>query len=78
LQYKRARSLSARTMLVTPSSSVRTVMPATPAANHKKVRRREHAGRNNKIAFHQCSHSDMTAPLMLLLRPQDSIYMLYQ
>ncbi len=26
-------------------------MPATPVANHKKVRRREHAGRNNKIAF---------------------------
>jgi hypothetical protein len=42
------------------------------------VRRREHAGRNNTIAFHQWSHSDMAVPLMLLLRPQYSIAMLYQ
>ena len=50
---------SARTMEVTPSMSVRTVKPATPVANHRKVCRRENAGRSRQIAFHQCSHSDI-------------------
>jgi hypothetical protein len=40
-------------MLVTPISSVRTVKPATQAANHIKLRKREHAGLNNQIASHQ-------------------------
>ena len=49
----------ARTMLVTPSNSVRTVKPATAVANHRKVRRRENAGRSSQIAFHQFVHSDI-------------------
>jgi hypothetical protein len=39
-------------MEVTPSSSVRTVKPTTVAANHRKVRRRENAGRSSQIASH--------------------------
>ena len=46
-------------MEVTPSMSVRTVKPATAVANHRKVCRRENAGRSRQIAFHQCSHSDI-------------------
>src|SRR5215469_3332140 len=46
-------------MEVTPSSSVRTVKPATAVANHRKVRRRENAGRSSQIAFHQSAHSDI-------------------
>src|SRR5271169_4550066 len=46
-------------MEVTPSNSVRTVKPATAAANHRKVRRRENAGRSIQIAFHQSIHSDI-------------------
>jgi hypothetical protein len=46
-------------MLVTPSSSVRTVKPATAVANHMKLRRRENAGRSNRIASHQAIHSDI-------------------
>ena len=49
-------------MLVTPSVSTRTVMPATMVANHMKVLRRENAGRNNWIAFHQQLHSDSDRP----------------
>ena len=45
-------------MLVTPSMSARTVMPATMVANHKNVLRRENAGRSNSIAFHHEPHSD--------------------
>ena len=44
---ERGSRFSARTMLVTPSMSVRTVKPATMVANHRKVRRRENAGRSN-------------------------------
>lgn len=50
-------------MLVTPSSSVRTVKPATAVANHKKVRRRVNAGRSNQITFHQGIHSDIVPPV---------------
>src|SRR5208283_3918171 len=50
---QRGSRFSARTMEVTPSNSVRTVKPATAAANHRKVRRRENAGRSIQIAFHQ-------------------------
>jgi hypothetical protein len=46
-------------MEVTPSNSVRTVKPATAVANHKKVRRRENAGRSIQIASHQIIHSDI-------------------
>jgi hypothetical protein len=54
--------LSARTMLVMPSVSTRTVMPATMVANHMKVLRRENAGRNSWIAFHHKPHSDSGRP----------------
>jgi hypothetical protein len=46
-------------MLVTPSSSVGTVKPATAVVNHRKVRRREKAGRSRLIAFHQRIHSNI-------------------
>ena len=46
-------------MLVTPSSSVRTLKPATAVANQMKLRRRENAGRTNQIASHQAIHSDI-------------------
>ena len=49
-------------MLVTPSNSVRTVMPATMVANHMKARKRENAGRSDWIAFHQEPHSDSGCP----------------
>ena len=49
-------------MLVTPSVSARTVMPATMVANHMKVLRRENAGRSNWIAIHQEPHSDSDRP----------------
>jgi hypothetical protein len=49
-------------MLVTPSVSTRTVMPATTVANHMKVLTREKAGRSNWIAFHQQPHSDSGRP----------------
>jgi len=49
-------------MLVTPSNSVRTVMPATMVANHMKARKRENAGRSDWIAFHQGPHSDSGCP----------------
>jgi hypothetical protein len=57
-----ARRFNARTMLVTPSRSARTVMPATMVANHKNVLRRENAGRSNSIAFHHEPHSDDGRP----------------
>jgi hypothetical protein len=44
-------------MLVTPSKSVRTVKPATQVANHRKVRKREQAGRSSQIALHQWIHN---------------------
>ena len=44
-------------MLVTPRCSVRSVMPSTHTANHKKVRDRENAGRSNSRVFHQSRHS---------------------
>jgi hypothetical protein len=49
-------------MLVMPSVSTRTVMPATMVANHMKVLRRENAGRNSWIAFHHKPHSDSGRP----------------
>ena len=49
-------------MLVTPSMSERTVIPATMVANHRKVLRRENAGRSNSIAFHHEPHSDNGRP----------------
>jgi hypothetical protein len=49
-------------MLVTPSVSTRTVMPATTVANHMKVLRREKPGRSNWIAFHQQPHSNSGRP----------------
>jgi len=49
-------------MLVTPSNSTRTVRPATMVANHRKVRRRENAGRSNSIAFHHKPHSGSGCP----------------
>ena len=54
-------------MEVTPSNSVRTVKPATAAANHRKVRRRENAGRSIQIAFHQSIHSDIGPNSLLFL-----------
>jgi molybdenum-dependent DNA-binding transcriptional regulator ModE len=46
---RRYRSrFKARTMLVTPSNSTRTVRPATAVTNHMKVRRREKAGRGRR------------------------------
>ncbi len=54
-------------MLVTPSSSVRTVKPATAVANHMKLRRRENAGRSNQSAFHQAIHRDIAPSGSLLL-----------
>ncbi len=54
-------------MLVTPSSSMRTVRPATAVANQRKVRRREKAGRSRPIAFHQEIHSGIpTLPLVVV------------
>ena len=50
-------------MLVTPSSSVRTVKPATAVANHRKQRRRENAGRSSQIALYQGIHSDIAPPV---------------
>ena len=47
----------------TPSSSVRTVRPATAVANHRKVRWRENAGRSNPIALLQAIHRDMVSPV---------------
>ena len=44
-QAWKAWRVSARTRLVTPSSSVRTVKPATAVTNQRKLRRRENAGR---------------------------------
>jgi hypothetical protein len=55
-------------MLVTPSKSVRTVSPATQVANHIKLRKREHAGRSNQIASHQCIQSAIAFFSRLLLR----------
>ena len=49
-------------MLVTPSTSTRTVRPATAVTNHMKVRRREKAGRSARIALHQIPHSDSGNP----------------
>jgi hypothetical protein len=46
-------------MLVTPSTSTRTVRPATAVTNHMKVRRREKAGRSTRIALHQIRHRGM-------------------
>ena len=66
LLYRDGRSLSARTMLVTPSNSVRTVKPATAVANHMKVRRRENAGRSKQIASHQASQSDIVCLRVLV------------
>ena len=45
--------LTVRTDLLGVTSIVRTVKPATQVANHRKVRRREQAGRNSQIALHQ-------------------------
>ena len=56
------RRFNARTMLVTPSMSARTVMPATTVVNHKNVLKRENAGRSNSIAFHHEPHSDNGRP----------------
>ena len=55
-------------MLVTPSRSVRTVKPATAVANHRKLRRRENAGRSNQITSHQAIHSGMATSGSLLAR----------
>ena len=44
-------------MEVTPSCSMRTVKPATAAANHRKVCKRVNAGRSDWIAFHQSIHN---------------------
>jgi len=60
----------------TPSKSVRTVKPATAVANHMKLRRRENAGRNSQIAFHQGIHSDIV-PSCSLLSIEYSMCMLY-
>jgi hypothetical protein len=65
-------------MLVTSSKSVRTVNSATAVANHRKLRRRENAGRSNHIASHQCSHSVTECLFTVwLLTKNYSIYMLY-
>ncbi len=64
-------------MLVTPSSSVRTVKPATAVANHMKLRRRENAGRSNQSAFHQAIHRDIAPSGSLLLSIEYSMCMLY-
>jgi hypothetical protein len=56
-------------MLLTPSKSTRTVMPATTVANHMKVLRRENAGRNNWIAFHQDPHNDSGRPRSTMVHP---------
>ena len=63
-------------MLVTPSSSVRTLRPATAVANQSKVRRRENAGRSNQIASPQGIHSAIATSGRLLSR-EYSMCMLY-
>ena len=59
---QRGLMFSAPTMEVAPDISVRTVKPAMAIANQRKVCRRENAGRNSPIAFHQSIYSDMGMP----------------
>jgi hypothetical protein len=56
-------SVSARTMLVTPRCSVRTVNPATVVANQRNVGNRENAGRNICSAFHHKTHNGIGTPI---------------
>src|SRR5664279_935625 len=55
-------------MLLTPSVSMRTVIPATMVANHMKVLKRENAGRSSWIAFHHKPHSDSDRPRFNMAR----------
>ena len=51
------KSSRARTMLVTPIRSIRTVIPARQTIIHRKVRVRAHAPRSWLASFHHFPHS---------------------
>ena len=56
----------ARTTLVTPRRSDRTVIPAMHVENQRKLLKREQAGLNCATTLHHCIHSSIVPPEIVL------------